>query len=144
MPADLQHFKQTTYGHHVIMGRKTFESLPGSLPGRKLIILSQQNYHAGTHVVISSLEKAIELARSAAETEVFIAGGETIYRAALDLDLVDKIYLTTIHTTIQGDTHFPTLSTHKWKPIHTASHPVDTQHAYAYDFIELVRERYHD
>jgi dihydrofolate reductase len=138
LPADMRHFKKTTYGHHVIMGRKTFESLPGLLPGRKLIVLSHDpDYHAEGCTVVSSLHTALDVAREANETEVFIAGGAAVYREALVG--ADKIYLTLVHADIQGDTFFPLLENHEWTEINRFSYPADDQHAYAYEFIELAR-----
>ncbi|ACE05737.1 hypothetical protein Aasi_0300 [Candidatus Amoebophilus asiaticus 5a2] len=138
MPADLKHFKELTGGHHVIMGRKTFESLPGSLPDRKIIILSQSlNYKVEDCTVVPSLEMALEIANQANETEVFIAGGAAVYREALGI--VDKIYLTVIHTDVEGDTFFPTLKDHQWTEVSIVSHNHDIKHAYAYDFIELAK-----
>lgn len=138
MPADMRHFKKLTDGHHVIMGRKTFESLPGPLLGRKIIILSQSlNYQVEGCIIVPSLEMALEVAKQAKETEVFVAGGAAVYREALDI--VDKIYLTLIHTQIEGDTFFPALDDRKWTEISIVSHNSDIKHAYPYDFIELAR-----
>ncbi|MHB9147136.1 MAG: dihydrofolate reductase [Candidatus Amoebophilus sp.] len=138
MPADLKHFKELTGGHHVIMGRKTFESLPGPLPGRKIIILSQSlNYKVEDCTVVPSLEMALKIANQANETEVFIAGGAAVYREALGI--VDKIYLTVIHTDVEGDTFFPILEDHQWTEVSIVSHNPDIKHVYAYDFIELAR-----
>jgi dihydrofolate reductase len=138
MPADMKHFRKLTDDHHVIMGRKTFESLPGSLPGRKIIILTQSsNYQAKGCIVVPSLEMALEAAEQANETEVFVAGGAAVYREALDI--ADKIYLTLIHKQVEGDTFFPALDDRKWTEISIVSYNPDIKHAYPYDFIELVR-----
>jgi dihydrofolate reductase len=138
MPADMKHFKRLTDGHHIIMGRKTFESLPASLPGRKIIILSQSlGYQVEGCTVVTSLEIALEVAKQANETEVFVAGGAAVYREALDM--VDKIYLTVIHAQVEGDTFFPVLESHQWTEINRVSHNPDIKHAYPYDFIELAR-----
>lgn len=108
VPEDLKHFKDTTRGKPIIMGRKTFESLGCKpLPGRKNIILTRsENYvvHEGVYV-FSKLENAIEEAKKDEKDEVFIGGGEEIYRLAMPL--TDRIYLTIIHTTVDGDAKFP-------------------------------------
>lgn len=139
LPADMKHFMQTTYGHHVVMGRKTFESLPSSLPGRKLIVVSHQpDYQAKNCTTVLGLRAALELARAENETEVFIAGGSGIYQEALTW--ADKIYLTLVHTQIaDGDTFFPVLDSREWIEVSRLPYPADNNHPYAYEFIELLR-----
>ena len=138
LPADMQHFKDTTLGHHVIMGRKTFESLPGPLPGRKLIILSRNlNYQAPDSLVAPELRAALALAEQASETEVFIAGGGAVYAEALPW--VDKLYLTEVQAQVKGDAFFPILDSQAWVEVKRVSHKPDAKHPYAYDFVELVK-----
>lgn len=139
LPADMKHFLSTTYGHHVIMGRKTYESLPSSLPGRKLIVVSHNpDYQAKNCITAFSLTEALDLARGTNETEVFIAGGSDIYQESLLW--IDKIYLTLIHTQIDGgDTFFPVLDSHQWVEISRSTYLPDNNNPYSYDFIELVR-----
>ena len=140
MPADMQHFKRTTLGHHVIMGRKTWECLPGPLPGRTLIILSRNpHYHTPGCLRATNLAAALNLAEQTGETEVFIAGGGAVYQEAVPE--ADKIYLTEIQASIAGDTFFPILKRDEWIEIQRSSHKPDTQHPYAYDFVELVRTK---
>lgn len=140
LPTDMQHFRRTTLGHHVIMGSKTYESLARPLPGRKLIVLSRNaHYHApGCHTA-TDLQEALNLAEKAGETEVFIAGGSTIYQQTIAW--VDKIYLTEIKANVAGDTFFPALNSHEWIETQRISHKPDAQHRYAYDFVELIRSR---
>lgn len=138
MPADMQHFQHTTLGHHVIMGRKTFESLPRTLTGRKLIILSRNSgYRAPGCLSAPSLTAALRLAERAGETEVFIAGGGSVYQEAMPW--ADKLYLTEIKATIEGDTFFPVLASHQWVEIKQMSYGADAKHPYAYDFVELAK-----
>ncbi len=93
-------------GHHLIMGRRTFESLRVPLPGRHIIVLTRRpEYQAEGGQVAASLEKALELAAAAGEDEVFIGGGAEVYARALPL--ADRIYLTLLHARIAGDTFFP-------------------------------------
>lgn len=143
LPKDLKRFKTLTLGHHVIMGRKTYESLPNILPGRKIIVItSQENYSVPLGILIaSSLNEAFEIAAKAGEKEVFIAGGATIYQAVTHI--VDKIYLTVVHAHLSGDTFFPVLENHEWEEIEKASQFKDDTHAYHYDFITLVRKDSH-
>jgi dihydrofolate reductase len=137
LPNDLKHFRQTTLGHHVVMGRKTFESLPKMLTGRKVIVVSHNpHYEASGCMIAKSLTEALAIAEKAAETEVFIAGGGTIYQEALPL--ADHIYLTQIKATIPGDTFFPLLEKDKWVEVERISHKPDEHHAYAYDFVQLI------
>ncbi|MEM9417024.1 MAG: dihydrofolate reductase [Bacteroidota bacterium] len=137
LPQDMKHFKQTTMGHHMIMGRKTFESIGRPLPGRELIVVTRNpDYHAPGCKTVGNIEEALAWAEQAGEPEVLIAGGEEIYRATLPL--TDKIYLTEVKTVLEGDTFFPTLDQNKWREMQRTAHPADENHAYAYDFVELI------
>lgn len=120
---DMKFFKNTTMGHTVIMGRKTFESLPKALPGRKNIVLSlNPNYTADSAEVISSVEEAVELSK---DSEVFVIGGGKIYE--LMLAYADKIYLTEIEDECKdADTYFPTFDKKIYKREVIASYEVDS------------------
>lgn len=113
IPGDLQHFKNTTKGHTVIMGDRTFISLPnGALPKRRNIVLTlDQDYVAPGCEMAHSIEEVKEMCKD--EDEVFIIGGGTIYK--LFYPLVDKLYLTVSHTKVDADTYFPTIDYSKWK-----------------------------
>jgi dihydrofolate reductase len=115
-PEDLKYFKEKTKGKILIMGRKTFESLPGALPNRFHIVVTRDSTYVPPErikinsdqlMVVTSLERALEIAagRSAPEEEVFIAGGSEIY--ALSMSLLDKLFLTVIQKDYQGDSYFP-------------------------------------
>jgi dihydrofolate reductase len=113
IPADLQRFKKITSGHPVIMGRKTFESIGKVLPGRKNIIISRQlNYKISGAEVFHSLEESL-MAYKNLPDEVFIIGGAQLYQAALSL--YDRIYLTIIHQTVEGDAFFPEISMERYR-----------------------------
>ena len=138
MPADLKHFKHTTLGHHVIMGRKTFESLKKPLPGRKnVIVTSRKDYQADGCIVVQDITAAFKVAKQSGEEEVFIAGGGQIYRETLAI--ADKIYLTEIKATFEGDTFFPVIDNHIWTAIQREHHDPDGKNPYPYEFIEFVR-----
>jgi len=138
MPVDMKHFKKLTMGHHVIMGRKTFESIPNGLPGRVMIVLSTQpNYEAKSAIVLPHFEDALKIAASSNEEEVFIAGGATIYQEAIPW--IDKIYLTVIEENIAGDTFFPILDAADWEVKSNLYHPADIKHEYGCNFITLER-----
>ena len=112
LPEDLQHFKRLTLGHHVIMGRKTWESLPGKLPGRPHVVITRDpGYRAEGALVAHSLEEAVAAAGD--DGEIFFIGGENLYRQALAL--ADRIYLTEIQQDFEGDAHFPKFDRGIWR-----------------------------
>lgn len=112
LPADMAYFRDKTMGHHVLMGRKNFESIPvrfKPLPGRTNIVVSRgegQGNSAQLHFV-KSIAEGIEIARKAGETELFIIGGAMIYDQCMDL--ADRIYLTRVHADFEGDAFFPVI-----------------------------------
>ncbi|MBC8265404.1 MAG: dihydrofolate reductase [Flavobacteriales bacterium] len=142
LPKDMKFFKDTTLGHHVIMGRKNFESIPEKyrpLPNRTNIVITRQSdYTAEDCVVVNSVEAALEIAKQNGDTKPFIIGGGQIYKIALDQNLVDRIYLTKIHHTFEGDTFFPELG-NKWKEINKVENKADEKHSYDYDFITFEK-----
>ena len=142
LPKDMKFFKDTTMGHHVIMGRKNFESIPhkySPLPNRTNVVIPRKaDYIAEGCVVVNSVEAAIEIAKQNRDTESFIIGGGQIYKLALEANLVDKIYLTKIHHTFDGDTFFPELSS-DWEEVNKTENKADEKHKYNYDFITLER-----
>lgn len=116
IPEDFKHFKSTTMGKPMIMGRKTFESLPGLLPGRPHIVISRSGFEAEGTIPAVSIEEAISIAKSITDQdEVFIIGGAQIYTQALEEGYLDRLYLTMIHHDYQGDAHFPEIDYTKWK-----------------------------
>ncbi|MFT6851284.1 MAG: dihydrofolate reductase [Sphingobacteriales bacterium] len=132
LPVDLKYFKKTTLGHPVIMGRKTFESFPGLLPGRKNIIITRQKkYEVEGATVVSSIEKAIEICDK--NDEIFIAGGAEIYRQTLDM--VSKIYLTHVHETFKGDAFFLPLNLEVWKQTQAILVPKDDKNPHDCTFM---------
>ncbi|SNS85995.1 dihydrofolate reductase [Ekhidna lutea] len=142
LPDDFKYFKNTTKGHHVIMGRKNWESLASSfqpLPGRPNIVITRQsNYVAEGGFVVSSLDEALDMARANNETEAFIIGGGEIYR--MGLELADKIYLTEINHAFDGQVTFPTFDDSKWKEVSREHHPADGRHKHSFDFVVYSRK----
>ncbi len=116
LPEDLKHFKATTLGHALIMGRRTFDSIGRPLPGRTTYVVSRNAaWRAeGCHRA-GSLEEAIALARAQGHAEVFIAGGEQIYRQALPI--ASRVLLTEIDLSVPGDAYFPTLTPDQWHAV---------------------------
>ncbi|WP_142785026.1 dihydrofolate reductase [Changchengzhania lutea] len=134
---DLKRFKQLTNGHHIIMGRKTFESFPKPLPNRTHIVISRQpNYSAPDGViVVTNLEDAIDAAKS--DSQPFIIGGGEIYKQAMYL--ADKIELTRVHAHFEADTFFPEIDTIAWKEIANRFHNKDVHNDYDFSFITYVK-----
>lgn len=140
MPADLKHFKNTTMGHYIIMGRKTFESQKKPLPGRTSIIVSRnRQYKAEGCITVHALEDAYALSKENDQEEIFILGGAEIYRLALPS--IDKIYLTEIGASYEGDTFFPKLDPEEWEEIKRNTFPADEKNPHPYTFLELIRKK---
>lgn len=136
LPADLKRFRLLTTGHTIIMGRRTYESLPnGALPNRRNIVLSRlQNDFPGCDTY-PSLDEA--LAHCEADEEVFIIGGASVYRQALAV--ADRLCLTEIDDTPQeADTFFPDYS--DWREVSREEHEIDERHAYRYAFVDYERD----
>ena len=142
LPNDMKFFKDTTMGHHVIMGRKNFESIPHKfrpLPNRTNIVITRQSdYKAEDSIVVNSVEEALKVAKSNRENEAFIIGGGQIYKLALEANLIDRIYLTRIHHSFDGDTFFPELSS-DWEEVNREDCFKDNNHKYDYSFIVLEK-----
>ena len=137
--ADLQRFKALTTGHTIIMGRRTFESLPkGALPNRRNIVLSRQEglAFAGAEV-FPSLEAALAACR--ADEQVFVIGGYSVYRDALPL--ADRLALTEVDAAAEDvDTYFPAFDAEEWQLASRESFPADTQNEQPYAFADYVRK----
>ncbi|MGN0003120.1 MAG: dihydrofolate reductase [Sphingobacterium composti] len=131
LPNDFKYFKKNTLEHSVVMGRKTFESIGKPLPERRNIILTRDmNYSHEEVDVANSVQDVLNYCRD--EREIFIIGGAEIYKQTLPL--ADKILLTRVHTTIDGDAYFPELLDHEWKLISAEKHEKDEKHAFDYKF----------
>lgn len=138
LPNDLKYFKSVTQGSPVIMGRKTFESLPkGALPNRRNIVITRNRDLVFDRCeMVSSIEEAIGLCKG--EAEVFFIGGGTIYNEAIKF--ADKLYLTCIRHKFDGvDTFFPTVDGEKWKEVTRETHQPDDKHKYGYSFITFEK-----
>ena len=129
---DLKRFKNLTKGHHVIMGRKTFESMPRALPNRTNVIITRKaNYIAKDAIVTNSLESALSIASD--DPQPFIIGGGEIYKIALDYS--DRIELTRVHDNFEGDTVFPEIDKEKWIESNRIEKKKDESHNYDFTFI---------
>jgi len=137
LPDDFKRFKKLTTGHHIIMGRKTFETFPEPLPNRTHIVITRKdNYLKKDATIVSSLEKALEFAKK--DEQPFIIGGGEIYK--LGMDIADKIELTRVHGTFDADTFFPEIDEEKWELVAEEFHPKDEKHDYAFTYLTYVRK----
>lgn len=137
LPDDMKYFMQTTKGHHTIMGRKNYDSIPEKfrpLPNRTNIVATrQEGFKAPGCLVVNTLEKGLEIASGNGEQEVFIIGGSDIY--ALGIPYARRLYLTEIDAVIEGDTFFPDVDIKEWREVSRKPHPSDARHLYRFDFV---------
>ncbi len=142
LPDDMKYFMQTTSRHHVIMGRKNYESIPEKfrpLPNRtNIVVTHQRDYQAPGCQVVHSIADALSIPRQAQEHEVFIIGGADIFRQSVTL--AHRLYLTEVHADVDGDTYFPEIDTSQWKEISRVPHPADERHKYSFDFVVYERK----
>jgi dihydrofolate reductase len=139
LPDDLRHFKRLTSGHHILMGRKTYESIGKPLPNRTNLILTRSNDHFPEGCIrICSLDEGIYLAKNAGESELFIIGGGQVYEIALPY--ADIIYLTRVHCSIPGAHAFFRFAEKDWQMVSGEHHPKDEKHEYSFDILELKRK----
>lgn len=138
LPGDMRRFKALTLNHHIIMGRKTWESIGRALPGRtNLVITRQANYQAPGALVFNDLMSAIRYAQDAGDEEVFVVGGAEIYTQALPL--ADRIYATLVLTRAESDTWFPPLNPAVWQEAAYEEQPLLAGDEFQYVFILLEK-----
>jgi dihydrofolate reductase len=136
--ADMRRFRALTMDHHLVLGRRTYESLDGPLSGRKLVVVSRSlEFPPAGAALVRSVSEGLDLAREAGEREVFIGGGQKIYGEAISV--AERIYLTLVHTQIEGDAYFPKYDRNIWKEAWTESFPADEMNQYPYSFKILER-----
>jgi dihydrofolate reductase len=137
LPDDMKYFMDTTKGHHCIMGRKNYDSIPAKfrpLADRtNIVVTRQENFEAPGCTVVNSLESALEIAAENQESETFVIGGADIYR--LGLPYANRLYLTEIKSPVAGDIFFPVFDKKQWKEISRKPHDADERHKYAFDFV---------
>lgn len=138
LSADLKRFKTLTSGHHIIMGRKTFESFPKPLPNRTHVVITKQADYKVPHgvIVVNSLKDALEVAKE--DTQAFIIGGGEIYNQSLEV--VNKIELTRVHHDFEADTFFPKIDDSIWKETSKVYHQKDDKNEFDYSFISYTRK----
>jgi len=142
LPDDMQFFKEQTNGHHILMGRKNFESIPMKfrpLPNRVNIVLTRKtDYQAEGIEVVHSIVSGIEIAQNAGEDELYVIGGAEIY--AQTIEMTDRIYLTEIDAELEGDAYFPKIDKSNWVETSRKHHPADDRHQYSFDFVIYDRK----
>lgn len=135
LPEDLKYFKSLTLGHHILMGRKTYESIGKPLPGRTTVIITRGNFPAPEGVKIAhSLREAIEICGD--DEEIFFVGGADLYGQALPL--ADRLYLTEIQAEFAGDAWFPEFDRKRWREVRRDARHADTS-GMRYDFVVYER-----
>lgn len=138
LPADLQRFKKVTLNHHIIMGRKTYESLGRPLPRRTNIIVTRDpDYIADGCIVVNTLENALKAATK--DPNPFILGGAEIYKQAMEF--ADVLDLTFVHATFEADVFFPNIDMSKWKEVSREDHKADEKNKYDYSFVCFERKK---
>lgn len=139
LSTDLKRFKALTMGHHLIMGRKTYESVGRPLPGRvNVVITRREDFAAEGVTVVHSLEEAIRLAAAAGEGEAFIAGGAEIYQQSMHR--ADRMYLTRVHAEVEGDTLFPDFDdVSEWRLVDAEHFDADEKNEYPFSFLTYER-----
>jgi len=138
LPADMKHFKLMTTGHTVLMGRKTFESLPkGALPNRRNIVLTRTFASYPECETFQTIQKAIGSCSN--DEQIFVIGGEQIYRQTINL--ADRLYVTLVHTNVpDADAFFPEISKEQWEEVGHEVFPADEKNPYPYSFINFIRK----
>jgi dihydrofolate reductase len=139
LPADLKRFRELTMGHHLIVGRKTFESIGKALPGRQTIIVTRDRaYSQAGCLVVHSIEEAIDLARERGEDEIFICGGAEIYAQAMGF--ADAMYLTLVDAEVVADAFFPAFDERDWNERESLHHPANEKNPHPFTFKVLSRK----
>jgi dihydrofolate reductase len=143
LPEDLKRFKRLTSGHHLIVGRATWESIGRPLPDRTFVVVTRSPGEARRGLAFArTVEEGIRLAERAGDGEPFVAGGEGIFREALERDLVERLHLTRIHRDYEGDARFPDFDESRWRLVEREGHAEDAAAGRpAFDFLVYDRTR---
>jgi len=138
LPADLKYFKQVTMGHPVAMGRKTFDSIGRKLPGRENIIITRNlNYHQEDCTVLHTIEELVDYSKKF--NELFVIGGADIFEQCMPF--ADRLYITYIYHSFEGDTYFPPFDMEDWIEISRVKGDKNEQNPYNYDFVVYARKQ---
>ncbi len=137
LPDDFKRFKRLTSGHHIIMGRKTFESFPKLLPDRTHVIITRKDdYQPEGTIVVNSLEEALKVSKL--DEQPFIIGGGEIYK--MGMDKADRIELTRVHGEFEADTFFPEIDENEWSLVNEQFHEKDEKHDHSFTYLTYERK----
>ncbi len=140
LPADLKRFKKVTSGHHILMGRNTFESIGKPLPNRTTVIITRnENYKQEGCIVVDSIEKAIEVAKN--DEHIFIIGGAQIYKQVIENNLADELDITQVHHSFDADVFFPEIDLNIWEETTRENFSADEKNKYNYSFINYKKRK---
>jgi dihydrofolate reductase len=141
LPDDLKRFKKLTLGHPIIMGRKTFDSIGKPLPGRTSIVVTRNTdfRHEGV-IVVHNISDALEEASKLNAEEAFVIGGGELYK--LTLTIADRLYITEVETTIEGDTFFHLDNPEQWMETERTVHQADEKHFFEFQFVDYIKKQY--
>ncbi len=138
LPDDFKRFKRLTSGHHIIMGRKTFESFPKLLPDRTHVIITRkEDYSPENTIVVHSIEEALKVSKL--DDQAFIIGGGEIYK--MGMEHADRIELTRVHGEFEADTHFPQIDKSEWEIVKDQFHDKDEKHDYSFTYLTYERKQ---
>jgi dihydrofolate reductase len=138
LSTDLKRFKTLTMGHHLIMGRKTYESIGKPLVGRRMIVVTRDlEYHADGCLIAHSVEAALKMAEASGESEVFVIGGGEIFSQMIDL--ADRVYLTLVHAHVVADTFFPEIDALQWIQLEETNYPAGDRDQFSHSYRVLER-----
>lgn len=137
LPDDFKRFKKLTTGHHIIMGRKTFQSFPKPLPNRVHIVITRnRDYHPEGTIIVHSMSEALVVAKE--DKQPFIIGGGEIYK--MGMEVADKIELTRVNGNFEADTFFPEILSENWKLDSEEYHPKDEKHKFDFSYQTFIRK----
>ena len=138
LSADLKRFKKITSGHHILMGRNTFESIGKPLPNRTTVIITRnKRYKQEGCEVAYSIEKALEIAEK--DDEIYIIGGAQIYKQAIEKNLVERLDITIVHQEFDADVFFPEIDLNIWKEVSREDFKADEKNKYDYSFVTFIK-----
>jgi dihydrofolate reductase len=138
LPADLKRFKKVTTGHHILMGRNTFESIGRPLPNRTTIIITKnENYVQEGCLIANSVEQAIEMAHE--DNQIFIIGGAQVYEYAMKHDFADALDITLVHHEFDADVYFPEIDPSIWERVEREDFIADERNKFDYSFIRYKK-----
>ena len=139
LPADLKRFKKITSGHHILMGRNTFESIGKPLPNRTTIIITRnKNYFKDGCLIAHSIEDALDLVEN--DENIFIIGGAQIYKETIAKGLVDQLDITQVHQEFEADAFFPEIDLNIWEEVKREDYKADEKNKYDYSFISFRKK----